>query len=102
MELLQFGAAVFLANDPSILDMNDAIRKWQDTRIMRHNQHRVSPFPGDFSKDRHDRLAILAVQRGRGLVRQYDGWGPDNGAGDCDPLLFPAAEFARKRRYFVG
>jgi hypothetical protein len=59
---LQFVAAAFLANDPSVFDMNDAIRERQKTRIVRHNQHRALLFLGDSSKDPHDRLAILAIQ----------------------------------------
>ena len=82
--------------------MNHPIREWQQTRIMRHNQHRVSLFPGDFGKHLHDRLAILAIERGRGLVRQNDGGISDDGAGDRHALLFAAAEFARIRLNLVG
>ncbi len=92
----------FLANDPSVLDMNDPVREWQQTRIMRHNQHGVSPFPGDLGKELHDRLAIGAIKRGRGLVRKDDGRVSDDGARDRHPLLFAAAEFARIRLCLVG
>ena len=60
------------------------------------------PFPGDFGKHLHDRLAIRAIERGRGLVGKDDGGVSDNGASDRDTLLFAAAEFARIRLYLVG
>ena len=56
-------AAAFLGNDPSVLDMNDPVREWQQTRIMRYNQHGVSPFPGYLGKQLHDRLAIGPIKR---------------------------------------
>ena len=99
---LQFGAAVLLTNDPSVLDMNDSIREWQETRIMRHNQHCVPPLFGDFGKYLHDRPAILAIQCGGWLVRKDDRRISDNGASDRNALLFPATEFARKRLCLMG
>ena len=82
--------------------MNDPVRKWQQTRIMRHDQHGVSPFPGDLGKQLHDRLAIGAIKRGGGLVGKDDGRVSDDGARDRHPLLFAAAEFARIRLCLVG
>ena len=82
--------------------MNDPVREWQQTRIMRHNQHGVSPFPRDLGEQLHDRLAVRAIEGGRRLVRQDDGRVSDDGARDCDPLLFAAAEFARICLYLVG
>jgi hypothetical protein len=95
-------AAAFLGNNSSILDMNDPVREWQQTRIMCHNQHGVSAFPGDLGQQLHDRLAIRAIKCRRRLVRENDGRISDDGARDRDPLLFAAAQFARIRLDLVG
>lgn len=99
---MPLGASALFANDQAVLDMHHAIREWQKPRIVRHNQHPAPLFFSDSGKDRHDRLTILAIQRGGRLVRKDDRRVPDNGARDRDALLFPAAEFARKRRCLVG
>src|SRR5512144_1818776 len=82
--------AGLLIDNPSVLDMDDAVRKGQQTRIMRHDQHGVSAFPGDFGKYLHDRLAILAIECGGRLVGKNDGRIADNGPGDRDALLLAA------------
>jgi hypothetical protein len=94
--------AALLIDDPSILDMDDAIRKGQQPRVMRHDQHGVFAFPGDFGKYLHDRLAILAIECGGRFVGKNDGRISDNGPGDRDALLLAAAELSRIRLYFMG
>ena len=96
------GFAAFLTRNPSVFDVNDPIGKWQEPRIMGHNQHGPSRLSGNFGKYFHDRAAIIAVQRGGGLVGEDHGRVPDDGARDGDTLLFSAGEFARISFRFMG
>src|SRR6266404_3229748 len=96
MVFLERGIAALFANDASVLDVNYAISKAQYTRVVRDDQHPARGILGDLGQEGHDCVAVLAIQRSRGLVREnrrrlsHDR--PRNG----DALLLAAAELERK------
>src|SRR5262249_11451658 len=65
---------LFLADDAAVLDTYHAIGERQDAGVVRHHQHAMRRVLGDLGEQRHDGVAILAVQRGRRLVRQDGRW----------------------------
>ena len=58
---------------------------------MCHHEHCVVSLPGDLRKQRHHRVAILAVEGSRRFVSKDHRRRTGNRAGDCDTLLLAAA-----------
>src|SRR5262245_24371046 len=84
-----FGPA-FLADDATVLDAHDTVGVAQRARIVRDRQYTAMLLFGDAREKRHHRMAILAVERGRRLVGQHDGWRRCDGAGHRHALLLTA------------
>jgi hypothetical protein len=86
---------MLLADQPTVLDEDDAVGKGDETRIMRHHQDAATVIAGDAGQNAHDGLTIAAVEGGGRLVRENGGRFGDDGPRDRDPLLFAAAQFQR-------
>src|SRR5260370_974651 len=93
---LERGIAALFANDASVLDVNYAISKAQYTRVVRDDQHPARGIPGDLGQEGHDCVAVLAIQRSRGLVRENRRRLSDDRPRTGDALLLAAAELERK------
>jgi hypothetical protein len=89
------GAAAPLADKPTILDIDDAIGKGKDARIVRHHEHGPIPLMRGVGENAHDRSPVVAVERCGGFVGEDDGGIGDKGTGNRDALLLAAAELAR-------
>src|SRR5262249_38572719 len=65
---------LFLPDDAAVLDPYHAIGERQDAGIVLHHQHAMRRILGDLGEQRHDGVAILAVQRSGRLVRPHRRW----------------------------
>jgi hypothetical protein len=89
--------ASLLADDASIFDVNHSMGEAQYTRVVRNDQHPARGILGDLGQERHDRVAVFAIEGSGWLIRENGRWLSHDGARDGDPLLLAAAEFERKR-----
>src|SRR5258707_5267598 len=96
MVFLERGIAALFANDASVLDVNYAISKAQYTRVVRDDQHPARGILGDLGQEGHDCVAVLAIQRSRGLVRENRRRLSHDRPRKGDALLLAAAELERK------
>src|SRR5215813_2599961 len=94
--------AALFAHDASIFDVNYSVGEAQYTRVVCDHQHPARAILGDLGQQRHDRIAVLAVEGGGWLVRENGRWLSHDRPCDGDALLFAAAEFERKCVGFVG
>ena len=88
--------AALFAHDASVFDVNHSIGEAQYTRVVRDDQHPARAILGDLGQQRHDRIAVFAVEGGSGFVREDGRRLPHDRPRDGDPLLLAAAEFERK------
>src|SRR5262249_32911463 len=88
----RYTGALF-AHDASIFDVNHSVGEAQYTRVVRDHQHPARPILGDPCQQRHDRIAVLAVEGGGWLVRENGRWLSHDRPCDCHPLLFPPPHF---------
>src|SRR5262245_42429732 len=88
--------AALFAHDASVFDVHHSIGEAQYTRVVRDDQHPARGIPGDLGEQRHDRVAVLAVERGRGLIRENGRWLSHDRPRDRHALLLAAAELERK------
>src|SRR5690348_5728693 len=84
---------LFLMRERTILDVEDAIREFEQSRVVGHDQDSAAVISGDASEDGHDRLAVGAVERSGRLIGEDRRWLGNN----SDALLLAAAQIARKR-----
>src|SRR6185312_9006486 len=68
-----FRPALF-ADDLAVFDPHDAVGIAQGSRIVRDGKNTAALLLGNSRKQRHDGVAILAVESGGRLVRQHDRW----------------------------
>jgi hypothetical protein len=94
--------AALFAHDASIFDVNYSVGEAQYTRVVCDHQHPARAILGNLGQQRHDRIAVLAVEGGGWLVRENGRRLSHNRPCDGDALLFTAAEFERKCVGFVG
>src|SRR5262249_56167691 len=66
--------AALFAHDASVFDVHHSIGEAQYTRVVRDDQHPARTILGDLSQQRHDRIAVLAVEGGGWLVRENGRW----------------------------
>src|SRR5512143_2191404 len=57
------GTFLLLADDAPIFEGNNSIGEWQETRIVRNDQHAARTIFGNLGKDHHDSATILTIQR---------------------------------------
>src|SRR5437016_3218356 len=85
------------ANQPAVLELNEAIDNVQVPRVMRHERHGVAPFVGNLAQQLHDRMPALRIQARSRLIRQYKRRSSRQRACDGNPVLLPAAHIARPK-----
>src|ERR1700746_2715377 len=87
---------LFLMRERTILDVEDAIREFEQSRVVGHDQDSAAVISGDAGEDGHDRLAVGAVERSGRLIGEDRGRLGNNRAGNRDALLVAAAQNAPK------
>src|SRR5207247_4068837 len=85
-----------LCHDETVLDLDNAIRKWDDARIVGDDQHGSLALMGSIGENAHDAPAVLSVQRSGRLVGEDDRRVCNERARYGDPLLLAAAEPTRQ------
>src|SRR5262245_37570897 len=93
--------AALLADEATVFDANHSVGEAQYTRVMGDEQHPARRILRDVGEQRHDRVAVLAVERGGGLVPWYCRRTSDHGTRNGNALLLAAAELERKRVQLV-
>src|SRR5436305_2263465 len=83
---IDIAAATLFMRQRAILDIEDAIGEFEQSGIVRHDQNGPAVLPRGVGEDRHDRLAVLAIQRRGWLIGQDGRRFSHNSAGNGDPL----------------
>src|SRR5262249_10113175 len=68
------------ADDASIFDVNHSMGEAQYTRVVRNDQHPARGILGDLGQERHDRVAVFAVEGSGWLIRENGRWLSHDGA----------------------
>ena len=90
-----------ILRDSSVLDVHDAVGKFEDAIIVRDHHDGASALVCELAQDFHHRAARCGIERGRRLIGQHDSRIAGERTGDRDTLFLSAAQVGRQGVEFV-